>query len=160
MNIFKNLSNAGLQEGNESNAHVRLENELRKCAYQLGYQYDYEGFPENKIPDVLQHNGNRYLFMGDAKVSRNETVGRADSAKQISGYIDVFIKLMRDKKINGGFVAIITDDKKAANEWKSWLSAECKKKGLKYIASTYDDEEYYNEYIAKVSIIALLPKES
>ncbi len=151
---LKDLLNANLQEGNESATHIRLKKKLSNYAQEHGYIHKYVGDFNGKEPDVLQYDNNSYLFVGDAKVAQNETVGRAETAKQISGYIDILLKLIEDETFNGGVIAIITDDKKAVKEWKDWLSLECSKKGCPHIGTIPAQKLSFNENIALVSIIS------
>lgn len=136
-------------EGNESEIHRKLREKLRYFAIEKGYYYRFDDFPEDKVPDVLLCDGNHSLFVGDAKVSDNETIANHATTKRVCGYIDQFFQLIDDDEIAGGIIAIITDDHEAAEEWKKWLENECKKQGCANIQGSvsYDNQDTYIIYV-------------
>ena len=113
----------------EGKEHDRLETLLKEYAVKKGFNAEVN-FKNGMNPDVLLQDGKRNLFLGDAKDANNEGPSNTSTANRILGYIKTFAECVSTKEISGGYIAIATNDKDAASEWKNWLNAACEDSGL------------------------------
>ncbi|HPS31188.1 MAG TPA: hypothetical protein PLZ43_13100 [bacterium] len=111
-----------LESLNPSPEHERLRNCLVNFAIRLGCSIKCNKLSDDKFPDVLRITPNRrYLFLGDAKVSENETARREETVEKIKGYIKEFVEISSRKGIRGK-IAIATDNIDAAYDWSNKLT--------------------------------------
>ncbi len=70
------------------------------------------------------------LFIGDAKNAKNEKPSNEKTVKRIDKYIQKFAKLLKTPRVDGGTIAIATNDAQAAEEWVVTLQELCIKAGI------------------------------
>lgn len=98
--------------------HERLRNRLKAWAESRGFSTELSQLPNGQKPDVLLYNSSqKWLFIGDAKDSEHETPDRTDTICRVNGYIKEFSRLLGGPEVRGGFIAIATNDKDAADSW-------------------------------------------
>lgn len=104
--------------------HERLKAALSTWAISKGFSTEF-GRLASGIPDVLRGTNATpsYLFVGDAKDSTNETADVFATWERIRGYMRDFGTLIANGSIKGGFFAIATNTRKAAERWVPFLNA-------------------------------------
>ncbi len=114
---------AFLQKIGVTETHEGLQAVLDRIAEKWGYEEPVT-MPDCE-PDVARinrKNGSVILFIGDAKVAKNETPSNHDTVRRIRHYISIFARLLGTKRIQGGIIAIATDEKEAAEKWRGCLN--------------------------------------
>ena len=121
---------------NPSPEHHQLEAKLYKFAAKLGYPMTRLDNPAPDViveldPDVyIPHPTLPKIFLGDAKVSKNEGPNNAKSSERIWLYVATFARAVRAGDIHGGVLAIITDTEARAKEWADALAEMTTDAGL------------------------------
>jgi hypothetical protein len=111
----------------ESDLHKRLVSSLKGFARGNGFEKELSQFESGLRPDGLFLTGDEtLLFVGDAKVAENEPSTNAASLRRVFGYVREFAELVGDHQIEGGMLAVITDERPAAEGWG---------RSLEYLAS-------------------------
>ncbi len=113
----------------EATEHKRLESALKAFATEHEFVREVT-FKNGMNPDVLLMKGSNLLFLGDAKDSQNESPSNQETADRIYGYIKTFTDCIRSNEIDGGCIAIATNDLSSAKDWKVWLNRVCMQCGL------------------------------
>jgi hypothetical protein len=140
-----NILKQKILEGQE---HKRIKTKLTQYANSIGYTKKVT-FKNGMEPDVLFLNvDDDNLFMGDAKDSANETVSNKDTTSRIAEYVKEFSAKLNARKICGGIIAIATNDKDAALDWKEWLNETCEECNLR-------NPDFEIEYTADDTFIVL-----
>jgi hypothetical protein len=107
--------------------HERLKNVLWKIILKINNDGSFfekdKNFSDGSIPDILCVNFSRkILFVGDAKDAINETVGNKDTIERIYKYFRNAKKLVSpSSQCSKLSFTLITNNLKAANEWKTSL---------------------------------------
>ncbi len=101
----------------EEREHKRLRQFLNDEAQRLGYTVRLERLPDRTEPDALWLDQGNRLFMGDAKVEANQPPTDLESRKQLEGYLRQYGKLLGERRIQPGVVAVGTDTETAARAW-------------------------------------------
>ena len=115
----------------EGPTYRRLCRKLESWAESIGYSEPSEKPWNGTQPRVLRRNkSGRFLFMGDAV--EGEKKGRELTAAQdrATSAIAAFTHQVRTERIDGGLLAIATDDETAAEKWARTLTKIAKKCGL------------------------------
>jgi hypothetical protein len=83
----------------------------------------YKNFSDGSIPDLLCVNLSRkILFVGDAKDATNETVHNSDTIERINKYfLNAQNCVSPSSQLSKLSFALITNNLKAANEWRTFL---------------------------------------
>jgi hypothetical protein len=117
--LYKKCKDINENEGPE---HERLKTELEEWAKKKGYDKNGPRF-ESSIPDVVLTNqeGNK-LFVGDAKDAEHETVNDEGTISQIKGYVEEFLRFIKNGEYKGGIFLIATNKQNAAEGWCGLLS--------------------------------------
>ncbi len=110
-------------EGAPSDEHEEIRSQLDEWALALGFGVNLKRL-QHIQPDVFRGRLPRGLFMGDAKVSANETPDVEATAERISKYVEWFVGQFEDGRVSHGVFAIATDDEVAAGEWVAFLDDE------------------------------------
>lgn len=117
-NDLKRLIEALLEEGGPSPEHERLKADLTDWALFKGYSKAYKKFQNGSEPDVLRENPQgKYLFVGDAKNSENETADNSETLSRIQTYFKQFVLLLGPERYKGGILAVATNNENEANKW-------------------------------------------
>ena len=112
-----------IEAGKPGPEHDRLRRELESWAISKGFSKEEPNLPSGKIPDVVRYTLNgESLFIGDAKDSENETSDDEKTHSQIKSYFGEFASLVSEDKIEGGIIAIATNSKETASDWKLSLN--------------------------------------
>lgn len=107
-----------LNEDNSGQEHERIKKILNAWAVLKGYSQKCK--ITNLQPDVLRIQVNdekRYLFIGDAKDSKNETSTTKETTERISNYFQRFYSYLQKKSIENGILALATNSELEANNW-------------------------------------------
>lgn len=106
--------------------HERLKSDLAEWAISNGYPDVLAGLPSGRRPDVLRYDpGTRQLFVGDAKNAGVETTRNPLTVRRIAGYVREFARLLDGPKVEGGVIAVATNDADEAEEWVLALNLFC-----------------------------------
>jgi hypothetical protein len=118
---FKKFVAGLLKEGAAGAEHERLKADLAEWAGARGYSKTFNQFSDGSIPDALRAKPNApYLFVGDAKDAKTETIDVTDTVSRIGGYIKNFALLLAQYK--GGIIAVATNSAKEAARWLPTLN--------------------------------------
>jgi len=101
--------------------HERLKRDLADWATSEGFVSELPELDGGQ-PDVLRESG-RYLFVGDAKDSRHETPENEETVARLLNYFIEFARRVKGDAIDGGYVAIATNDQDAAEVWAALIAA-------------------------------------
>lgn len=121
---------------NPSPEHDALHDKLYKFAATLGYplQRVENPAPERTVkldPDVyIPHPRLPKVFVGDAKVAKNEGPRTKPSYQRICNYVATLARMVRDDDIHGGVLAIMTDSENLAEKWVEALDQMAIASGL------------------------------
>lgn len=100
--------------------HERLKADLNRWAHSQGFVRDVS-LESGLQPDVMRVTPDETLvFIGDAKDHTNETVDNHATLERIFSYIVEFAALLRGG-IEGGMIAIATNNADEAGRWSSHL---------------------------------------
>lgn len=102
--------------------HERIVEKLELFAVGLGFKKKQNSLNSGRRPDVLRMEGQKLLFIGDAKVADNETPSKKETATRIRNYVYEFSAMLDQGEIEGGIIAIATDKLVAAKQWKQFLN--------------------------------------
>jgi hypothetical protein len=129
--IEKNRNGKEINE-KEGLEHKRLQSELEKWARNIGYNKDGPRF-KGRIPDVVLTNqdGDK-LFVGDAKDAKNETVNNEEAVSRIKGYMEEFLRFIKNGEYKEGIFAITTNDQDAAKKWCIFLNEISRDEGMNF----------------------------
>jgi hypothetical protein len=106
--------------------HERLKADLNEWAAAQGYPEVLRSLPSGRIPDVLRYDSElRHLFVGDAKDADVETTSDSATVQRIAGYVREFGHLLGGTQVDGGIVAIATNDAAEAEKWVLALNLFC-----------------------------------
>lgn len=113
-----------LREATPGPEHNRLQDELGEWAHRAGYVRDlHTSLPKGGRPDVFRYiEEQRFLFIGDAKDSSNETSFSYKTYMRISGYLEDFADFVAEGDIAGGRFTIATDNWEDAKAWANRLN--------------------------------------
>lgn len=119
------------EAGGPGAEHERLRGELAAWANARGYTKLYSEFESGSKPDVLRGTpDDKYLFVGDAKDSANETAENTETMARIAGYIREFARHLGDTGYRGGLLAIATNSAAAAAAWVPTLNILARAAGI------------------------------
>lgn len=118
-----------LEAGAPGPENERVQKDLEEWAHARGYEEDVT-FKSGARPDVLRRRGDRHLFVGDAKDAANEDPSTADTLKRFRRYLEEFGAALLTSQIDGGFLAIATNNEAAAGDWRTALDVLAREVGL------------------------------
>lgn len=140
-----------MNPGNEGKVHKELRERMEQFANDKGFTLQVEDFPNDQYPDIFRSNDNGvWIFIGEAKDSKNELPTHSAVVDQLKEYIEGF-KYHLGREYRGGILAVATDDEIAAKEWKLVMDALTKDAGLvdkdgkepNFTIKKLDEEESY-----------------
>ena len=110
---------------------------LRKTLIQYANKKNFTLDPSFELPDCqpdvfFESSQDNAVFVGDAKDSRNETVGNNQTLERIKKYIAAVKDCLIAKQCKYVRFAIATNDKKAVDEWAKTLQALFEESGFVY----------------------------
>lgn len=115
----------------EGPTYRRLCRKLDAWAESIGYGSPADRKWNGAQPRILRRNETgRFLFMGDAVEGEKKGPELTAAQDRATSAIAAFTHQVRTERIDGGLLAIATDDKAAAEKWAKTLGKIAKKCGL------------------------------
>jgi hypothetical protein len=118
-----------LEAGAPGPEHKRLQRALEEWADR--HQYDASVTAKSGArPDVLRRRGERFVLVGDAKDAEHENAYNTDTLKRICRYLEDFGAALLSGQIDGGIIAVATNNAAAAEDWRLALDVLAREEGL------------------------------